>query len=231
MNNRFVATPGFSLSDILANDLRGVEFRLNRIRPTYDYAARSFSIPIDGQEEEDVVETFEGVIALHHEVHEFHADPSSAYKKAPECFSYDGISGCGNPGGLCSTCPRRLYRHNYDKAICKSKRRLYIFRPGQSLPNELIIPGPSMQNFSLYLRDLIGKYQLPGRVVTRFRLKRHPNSAGIQISKVCFDMVRPLDNEELAYIQSTVPALEEFMQRDLETRRDRSRPSFHCSAD
>lgn len=232
MNDRFVSVPGISLSDILANDLRGIDLQLKRIKPTYEVAAQSFAIPVDPEKEEyDVMETFTGVIAFHHELHEFHANPNNDHKKAPECFSYDGISGCGNPGGMCSTCPRRLYKHNYNKAICKAKRRLYILRPGEPLPYELIVPNYSMQNFSLYMRNLIGQYQLPSRVVTRFRMKRHPNSAGIQVSKICFDMVRPLDSEELAYIQSTVPALEEFMQRDLEDRKNRSRSYVHCSAD
>lgn len=228
MNDRFVSTPGFSLSDILANDLRGMDLQLKRIKPTY-LAAQSFSIPV-ADDDFEVMESFTGVIAFHHELHEFHADPNNDHKKAPECFSYDGISGCGNPGGLCSTCPRRLYKHNYNKSICKAKRRLYIFRPGEPLPYELIIPNFSMQNFSLYMRNLIGQYQLPGRVVTRFRMKRHPNSAGVQVSKICFDMVRPLDSEEQAFIQSNVPALEEFMQRDLDDRKSRCRV-YACSAD
>lgn len=228
MNDRFVSVPGITLSDILTNDLRGLNLQLKRIKPPYE-VARSFSIPLEN-DEFDVVESFIGVIAFHHELHEFHANPGSDFKKAPECFSYDGISGCGNPGGLCSTCPRRLYKKDFSKPVCKDKRRLYIIRPGELLPYELTIPNVSMQNFSLYLRHLIGQYQLPGRVVTRFSMKRQPNSVGVQVSKIFFDMVRPLDNEELAYIQSTAPAIEEFMQRELDDRKNRSR-SYGCSAD
>ena len=215
----FVGAPGFSLADCLNSDLSGIPFRPDCITPTYA-GARSFAVPTNS-ETETVVETFDGVIAHHHPLNEFHTDAFQFLKKPPVCVSYDGINAVGNPGGKCDLCPHKAGKHG-SNGTCKAKRRLFVLLENAVFPYEMIVPANSMRNYVKYVRHLLCRGLTPGRVVTRFSVERRMNrESGKSYSQIQFEYVRTLDVNEQLYSQKTASCLEELVIKDLQARQER----------
>ena len=50
-------------------------------------------------------------------------------------FSFDGVTGIGNPGGNCQNCPYNKFGSGEGQSkLCKNKRMLYMLREGELFP-------------------------------------------------------------------------------------------------
>jgi hypothetical protein len=125
-------------------------------------------------------------------------DEPGAKKKPPDCTSQDGFTGIGDPGGECMKCPYAKFgtAQKGRGQACKQIRQLLIIRPGLALPYLLAIPPtsirPAMQYFMLLYSRLIPYWG----VVTKIKLEKAENEAGIAYGKMVFSLDRVLTPQE-----------------------------------
>lgn len=79
---------------------------------------------------------------------------------------------------------------------CKNKHRLYLLRENEILPAVLVLPASSIQEFSKYIRRLLGVGKRSDSVVTKLSLKKAVNKTGIAFSMVHFSVIRDLSQTE-----------------------------------
>ena len=161
-----------------------------------------------------MVKDFSGVILFHHPMFTYYRERFSGGNNAPDCGSYDGITGVGNPGGVCATCPLNQFGsgENGGKA-CKNKRRIYVLREGELIPILLVLPTGSMKEFSVYIKRLLAKGKKSNSVVTKFSLKKVTNASGIAYSQAQFAVDRVLTAEEMPFVQAMSDQVKSFATR------------------
>ena len=81
----------------------GLTFRFDRIKIPSG-GSLAFEVPGD-EEETEMAKTITAVIAFHHPAFGYYATKFQGGSNPPDCGSFDGIHGTGNPGGLCRACP------------------------------------------------------------------------------------------------------------------------------
>lgn len=117
----------------------------------------------------------------------------------PDCKSADAMVGVGDPGGNCRTCPNAQFGSDPKGKrgqACKQRKVLYCLTPGEMLPHALFVPPASLKHMKQYLLRLTSKNLMFCDVITRFTLKKLPNSGGIVYSEINVNMVRPLAMDE-----------------------------------
>ena len=119
----------------------------------------------------------------------------------PDCGSFDGITGIGDPGGLCKKCPYNEFGSGENGAkACKNRRRIYVLREGELFPLLLSLPTGSLKEFTKYLKRLLSKGKKSNMVVTSFSLKKAANKGGVTYSQAHFAVSRDLSKDEQALI-------------------------------
>lgn len=163
----------------------------------------AFELPGELPGETDMAKEFTGVILFHHPLFTYYRDSFTGGNNPPDCGSYDGVYGVGDPGGRCDKCPLNQFGSdpNGGKA-CKNKRRVYILREGELIPILLTLPVGSMKEFAVYIKRLLTKGKKSSGVVTRFSLKKATNAGGIAYSQAQFAVDRVLTPEEIPYINA-----------------------------
>ena len=185
-------------SEILS-DYEGMEFKLDKIKfPAAGVTV--FEIP-DSDGELQTVKDFSGVILFQHQVNGYYQEAYTGGNNPPDCSSFDGRYGTGNPGGECRICPFNQYGsgQNQGKA-CKNRRWIYILRENEVLPIMLSIPPASLGAFNQYMKRLLCKRLRFSQVVTKLSLSKATNKGGVPYSQLVLKMERLLTNEENAAI-------------------------------
>ena len=217
--NSFSALQGFNLADAMSEEMIGMDVSFDRIKIP---AGGSTVFEVPGSDlggdlrpgETDAVKEFTGVILFHHPLFSYYRERFVGGNNAPDCGSYDGVTGVGDPGGNCAHCSLNQFGsgENGGKA-CKNKRRIYILREGELIPLLLTLPTGSMKEFSVYVKRLLAKGRKTSAVVTRFSLKKVTNAGGIAYSQAQFTVDRPLTDEELPYIAAMAEQVKQFATR------------------
>lgn len=92
-----------------------------------------FGMPGDDPETMETVREFQAVILHHHPMRAFYREKYTGGNAPPDCGSLDGMTGSGNPGGVCAHCPydrfgtgrtARRRARNGGGSTCSSKGRL-----------------------------------------------------------------------------------------------------------
>jgi len=137
----------------------------------------------------------------------FGADTEKAVKKfqgennPPDCGIFDGVSGIGNPGGPCQTCPFNKFGSGEGKAkACKNRRMLYVLREGEVFPLMLNLPTGSLKEFTNYVKHQAAKGRRLNQVVTKISIRRATSGEGMDFSQAQFAFERMLTAEERAVI-------------------------------
>ena len=211
--NAFTALQGFNLADAMSEEMVGMDVSFDRIKIPAG-GSTVFEVPGTDPGETDAVKEFSGVILFHHPLFSYYRERFAGGNNAPDCGSYDGVTGVGDPGGSCAHCPLNQFGsgENGGKA-CKNKRRIYILREGELIPLLLTLPTGSMKEFSVYVKRLLAKGRKTSAVVTRFSLKKVTNAGGIAYSQAQFTVDRSLTDEELAYISAMAEQVRQFATR------------------
>ena len=200
--NNYTALKDFNLAEAMQSELSGMNISFDRVSiPAAGGVA--FELPGELPGETDMAKDFTGVILFHHPMFTYYHDTFSGGNNPPDCGSYDGVIGVGDPGGRCDQCPLNRFGSgaNGGKA-CKNKRRVYILREGELIPILLTLPTGSMKEFSIYIKRLLTKGKKSSAVVTRFSLKKATNAGGIAYSQAQFAVERMLTPEEIPYIKA-----------------------------
>lgn len=190
----------FNMNEAMAEELDGLDGGFERIKIP-SAGSTVFEVPSENPNEPDAVKEFSAVILYHHPLFAYYKDKYTGGSNPPDCGSFDGVTGEGNPGGSCSKCPYNQFGsgENGSKA-CKNRRRIYVLREGEIFPLLLSLPTGSLKEFSRYIKRLLSKGKKSNSVVTRFSLKKAVNSGGIAYSQAQFAVDRNLTAEEYALV-------------------------------
>ena len=211
--NNYTALEGFNLADALSEEMVGMNVTFDRV--TIPAAGGTvFEVPGALPGETDTVKDFTGVILFHHPLFTYYRERFTGGNNPPDCGSYDGVTGMGEPGGVCARCPLNQFGsgENGGKA-CKNKRRIFILREGEMIPLVLTLPTGSMKEFGIYIKRLLSKGRKSCSVVTRFSLKKAVNTGGIAYSQAQFAVDRSLTDAELPLILSMAEQVKQFATR------------------
>lgn len=200
-NSGFLQLADMNMAAMMAEELDGLDTSFERIKIP-SAGSTVFEIPGENPGEPDTVKEFSGVILFHHTLHAYYKTKYSGGNNPPDCGSFDGITGEGDPGGNCKTCPYNKFGsgENNSKA-CKNRRRIFVLREGEIFPLLLSLPTGSLKEFTKYIKRLLGKGRKSNSVVTRFSLRKATNSGGIAYSQAQFAVDRVLTPQEYALLE------------------------------
>ena len=198
-NTGFLLLADMDFSQAMVDELDGLDILFDRIKMPSS-GSTVFEVP-DDEGELTPVKDFTGVILYHHPLQMYYMYKYTGGNNPPDCGSYDGIIGQGNPGGQCKTCRYNQFGtgENGSKA-CKNRRRLYILREGEIFPLLLHLPPGSLREITQYLKRLLTKGLRSNMVVTRFSLQKATNKGNMVYSQAQFAVDRVLTPEEQSII-------------------------------
>ncbi|WDU83588.1 hypothetical protein PWK10_02820 [Caloramator sp. Dgby_cultured_2] len=103
-NTGFLQLADFNLDEAMASELDGLDMTFERIKIP-SAGSTVFEVPGENPGEPDTVKEFSAVILYHHPLYAYYKDKYTGGSNPPDCGSFDGITGEGDPGGSCSKCP------------------------------------------------------------------------------------------------------------------------------
>jgi hypothetical protein len=206
----FNALANAEFGELMAEELNGLELTFEKVKIPSG-GGIVYEVPgADG--EPDTVKDFKAVILYHHPLNCYYKTKYTGGSNPPDCGSFDGIAGIGDPGGKCKTCPLNQYEsadEGKGKA-CKNRRRIYILREGDVFPMLLSLPTGSLKVFTKYVQLLITQNHSTNTVVTKFSLKKAINKGGIDFSQGVFALDRELTPDEKTAIQPLMEQVKEY---------------------
>lgn len=180
----------------MTEDLAGLELTFDRIKIPSG-GSTAFEIPDGDGEDTTMVKEITGVILLHHPAYAYYTEKYAGGSNPPDCGSFDGVTGHGNPGGSCASCPNNVFGSGEGQSkACKNRRMIYILMEGELFPMVLSLPTGSLKEFTKYLKRQLSKGRKLNQVVTRISLKKATSGSGIAYSQAVFTFDRVLTPEE-----------------------------------
>lgn len=197
-NNGFASLDTMSaLNEVIGEEFAGLDFQLDRVKLPAG-GGTAFEVPAEDGEGTDMVKEITGVILHNHPAYAFYRDKYAGGSNPPDCGSFDGVRGCGNPGGSCKTCPYNQFGSGDGKSkACKNKRILYVLREGELFPITITLPTGSLMTFTKYVKAQLSKGRRLNQVVTKISLRKAVNAGGIAYSQAVFSFERPLSADEI----------------------------------
>jgi hypothetical protein len=133
LQNDFTTLADTNFAALVSGELDGLDLSFERIKIPSG-GATVYELPSEGDDTESVKE-FSAVILDHHALNSYYATKYTGGSNPPDCGSFDGKTGEGNPGGSCKTCKYNQFGTGENGAkACKNKRRVYILREGEMFP-------------------------------------------------------------------------------------------------
>lgn len=208
----YLSLQNFNLTELLSQELDGLQGGFERIKIP-SAGSTVFEVPGDDPSEPDTVKEFSAVILFHHPLYAFYKSKYNGGNQPPDCGSMDGVTGTGDPGGDCASCPYNQFGsgENGSKA-CKNRRRIYVLREGEIFPMILSLPTGSLKEFSRYIKRLLSKGHKSNSIVTRFSLKKTTNNSGIAFSQAQFAIDRVLSPQEHTLIETLSEQVKVYSQ-------------------
>ncbi|GHU53701.1 hypothetical protein FACS1894132_06600 [Clostridia bacterium] len=208
-DNGYLALANFDFDTDISEVLDGLNISFGKIK----IQTGAYEVPNEGDDTETVKE-FSGVILFHHTLNAYYATKYTGGSNPPDCGSFDGVTGEGNPGGNCKTCRYNQFGTGENGAkACKNRRRVYILREGEVFPLLLSLPTGSLKMFTKYIKAQLSKGRKSSAIVTRFSLKKVTNSTGIAFSQANFALDRALTPEEYALIAPMTEQIKSYAVR------------------
>ena len=211
-NRGFLSLADTDFGGLMADELDGLDVGFDKIKIP---SAGSTVFEVPGESgEPDAVKEFSAVILYHHPLFCYYKSKYTGGNNPPDCGSFDGINGEGDPGGKCRNCPLNQFGtgENGSKA-CKNRRRIYVLREGEVFPLLLSLPTGSLKEFTKYLKRLLTKGKKSNAFVTRFSLKKATSAAGVTYSQAQFAIDRPLSPEEFSLIEKLTEQVRLYSSR------------------
>ena len=129
-------------------------------------------------------------------------DDTAADERFPDCYSEDGTTGTGSPGGDCATCPLNQFGSAIRKGeptkgkACGERKTLYMIRGAQMMPDIVSLPTTSIRPCN----DFMFKLAVSGikyfSALISITLERTKSSGDIEYSEARFAFVRKLNPQE-----------------------------------
>lgn len=196
-----------ALNEAMNDECQGLEFSFDRIKIPAG-GGTAFEIPSADSEDSEMVKDITGVIVYNHPAFALYREKYTGGNNPPDCSSFDGVNGIGNPGGNCADCPYNKFGSDNGKGkLCKNKRILYILREGELFPIMLTLPTGSLKGFTNYVKSQLSKGRKISQVVTKISLKKASNADGIIYSQAVFTFQRMLNADERASINEVTESV------------------------
>jgi hypothetical protein len=190
------------------------EFDLPRIKMP---AGGGLQWAVPTLEGEAMEPSIEGVIVLARDTRAYYSQPISETggSQPPDCWSADGTTGSGKPGGACLACPLARYGSAQGSRgqACKQIKQLFVLRGSLLLPEVVTLPPTSLKAAKQYLLKLTSQGVPYYAVVTRIGLERTRNAQGIAYSRAVLSFVRRLAPEEVGRAREYHEMLKPLVQR------------------
>ena len=208
----FMTLANADIGGMMADELEGLDLSFEKIKIP---SAGSTVFEVPGENDDtDTVKEFSAVILHHHTLNCYYKTKYTGGSNPPDCGSFDGIIGEGDPGGECKRCPLNQFGtgENGSKA-CKNRRRIYVLREGEVFPLLLSLPTGSLKEFTKFIRRLLSKGKKSNSVVTRFSLKKATNQGGVVYSQAQFAIDRVLTPQEQKLINALTEQVKAYSKR------------------
>lgn len=176
-----------------------------------------WEIPTDEDEPKTTSELI-GVVLDYHPFNIYFETEYSGEKTRPTCVSRDGVTGEGNPGGLCKTCELGgdnawgTGKKGVGKA-CANKVRIALLMQGDIFPYSIALPPTSIKNFKDYLNALTNKLKIYQGVVTKIKLVKEKSSDGIVYSQAVFSKAADLSKADAGRMLAYAKTLKPFIRK------------------
>ena len=178
----------------LTEDVQGLNLTFPKVKVPSG-GATAFEIDTGDSENPEMVKELRCVIIVNQPAFSLFKEAYNGESRLPDCYSSDGKTGVGNPGGDCAKCPFNQFGPDGTKK-CKNKRALYLVFENQLFPSVLLLPTGSLQNFTKYAQANLFKQRKLSQVVTKITLKKATNKTGIPFSQAVFTFERMLSDDE-----------------------------------
>ncbi len=216
-NSEIVASEGFAalsnreiLNEAMADECQGLDFSFDRVKLPAG-GGTAFEIPSSESEESEMTKDITGVIVYNHPANAYYQDKYSGGSNPPDCGSFDGITGIGNPGGSCQGCPYNKFGSGDGQSkLCKNKRMLYILREGELFPITMSLPTGSLKTFTNYVKKQLSRARKLSQIVTKITLKKATNASGIAFSQAVFSFERMLTAQEISAIKPVTETVKAY---------------------
>lgn len=216
-NNELAVTNGFAalanrdaLNEAMMEDCQGLEFSFDRVKLPAG-GGTAFDIPSAESDEYEMSKDITGVIVYNHPSFAYYRDKYTGGSNPPDCGSFDGVTGIGNPGGSCATCTYNKFGSGDGQSkLCKNKRMLYILREGELFPITLSLPTGSLKSFTNYVKSQLSRGRKLNQVVTKITLKKASNASGIAFSQAVFAFERMLTADERAGVAGVIETVKAY---------------------
>lgn len=131
----------------------------------------------------------------------------------PQCSSPDGVTGFGDPGGSCRSCPMAQWESAQSGRgqACKAMWRLFVLRTGAILPYLLTLSPTSLKAFQTYMTTLAFTATPYYLAITRIGLDKAKNADGIDYSVATFRQVGELGEEDEARIEEYAGLIQPYL--------------------
>jgi hypothetical protein len=219
-NQGFLALANTDFAQVVSEETEGLDLSFDKIKIP---SAGSTVFEVPGEEDDtDSVKEFSAVILHHHTLNCYYKTKYTGGNNPPDCGSFDGITGEGDPGGECKSCPMNQFgsappenpgEENGKGKACKNRRRIYVLREGEVFPLLLSLPTGSLKEFTKYIKKLLSKGRRANMVVTRFTLKKATSSGGVVYSQAQFAVDRPLSSQEQPLINDMTAQVKAYSSR------------------
>ena len=216
----FLALAQTDFAAMISEETEGLDLSFDKIKIP---SAGSTVFEVPGEEDDtDTVKEFSAVILHHHTLNCYYKTKYTGGNNPPDCGSFDGIVGEGDPGGECKSCPYNQFGsappeiaggENGKGKACKNRRRIYVLREGEVFPLLLSLPTGSLKEFTKYIKKLLSKGKRANMVVTCFTLKKATSSGGVVYSQAQFAVDRALTPEEQSLINSMTDQVKAYSTR------------------
>lgn len=207
----FAPVSANDLNELMDEDLNGLKFSPDRIKIPAG-GATTLEIPdSDSEDGTRSAKEIRGVILLHHPAYAYYKTKYAGGSNPPDCGSFDGKHGIGDPGGDCDDCPYNEFGSGEGKAkACKNRRLLYILPEGEIFPMTLSLPTGSLKPFTAFVKHQLTKGRKLSKIVTKITLKKAVNANGITFSQTAFSFERMLTKEEVEAVSALSVQAKEY---------------------
>lgn len=104
----------------------------------------------------------------------------------PDCYSEDLLTGVGDPGGDCETCPFGSFSADGARPECREGRTLFVLTKDAALPVAVQLPPSSLRAFRDYKLRLSQNLILLSETETIISLEKTASKKGINYSRAVF---------------------------------------------
>lgn len=126
----------------------------------------------------------------------------------PLCYSADGVTGVGDPGGNCLVCPMKQWGDGGEPPACNERRDVYLLESSTWLPLLVSFPRKSAHVFEALLSNLSQRCLSLYAMIVRFSLVQETNPQKQTYAKLEAEIVGQLGRDELALSRAYRKTLE-----------------------